>query len=64
VGGHELSQRDAVDEDDPRGYPVSVGDGLVGEAARGDETLRAAISLGGGSMWSDMVRSAYTATAI
>ncbi len=34
---HELSQRDAVDEDDPHGSAVSVGDGLIGEAARGDE---------------------------
>lgn len=37
VGDHELSKRDAVDENDPRGYAVSVSDGFVGEAARGDE---------------------------
>ena len=40
---HELRQRDAVDKDDPGGYAVGVGDGLVGEAARGDED--AAVSL-------------------
>ena len=37
VGDNELSQRDAVDEDDTRGYAVSIGNGFVGEAADGDE---------------------------
>lgn len=37
VRDHELCQGNAVDEDDSGGYAVGVGNGLVGEIARGDE---------------------------
>src|ERR1700722_12286230 len=43
VGDHELGKRDAIDEDNSRGYAVVVGDGLVGETAGGDEN--SAVSL-------------------